>query len=92
MAVGEIVLASFLSIIGLTAFAPVMLGLSAPQQWLSYFSSTITSTFVNGPLFSFVPLLDFAFAALLLLGAFYSLRKAARNLKNSGLILESSGK
>jgi hypothetical protein len=38
-----------------------------------------------------VPLLDFLFSAALLLGAFYSLRRAARNLKNAGMILESSG-
>lgn len=88
VALGEIVLASFLAIVGLAAFVPVMAGLSTPQQWYGYFSSTLAPSFTSGPLRFGIPLLDFVFAALLLLGAFYSLRRAARNLKNAGLIVE----
>jgi len=88
VALGEIVLASFLTILGLAAFVPVMAGLSTPQQWLGYFSSTFGPPLTNGPLFVGVPLLDFVFSALLLLGAFYSLRRAAKNLKSAGMILE----
>ena len=91
VAVGEIVLASFLTIIGLAAFVPVLAGLSTPEQWLSYFSTTIGSTLVSGPLYFGVSLLDFVFSALLLLGAFYSLRRAAKNLKNTSAILGPSG-
>jgi hypothetical protein len=46
-------------------------------------------SFTSGPLYFGVPLLDFAFSAMLLLGAFYTLRHAAKNLKNAGLVLES---
>jgi len=88
VALGEIVLASFLTIVGLAAFVPVMAGLSTPQQWLAYFSSAVASV-NSGPLSAGVPLLDFIFSAVLLLGAFYSLRRAAKNLKNAGMILES---
>jgi len=42
----------------------------------------------SGPLHSAAPLLDFVFSAVLLLGAFYALRRAAKNLKNAGMILE----
>lgn len=91
MALGEIVLASFLTILGLAAFVPVMVGLSSPQQWLDYFSSALSPSFASGPLYFGLPLLDFVFSAMLLLGAFYSLRRAAKNLKRAGLILESSG-
>lgn len=91
MALGEIVLASFLTIIGLAAFVPVMAGLSTPQQWLSYFSGALASSSTGGPLFAGVPLLDFVFSAMLLLGAFYSLRRASKNLKRAGLVLEPSG-
>ena len=86
VALGEIVLASFLTVFGLAAFVPVVAGMSTPQQWLGYFSSALAPT--NGPLYFGVPLLDFAFAALLLLGAFYTLRRASKNLKNAGMILE----
>ena len=88
MAVGEIVLASFLTILGLAAFVPVMAGLSSPQQWLSYVSSAVGPAFSSQPLTSASPVLDFLFSALLLLGAFYSLRRAGKNLKNAGMILE----
>jgi hypothetical protein len=87
VALGEIVLASFLTIVGLAAFVPVMAGLSTPQQWLGYFSRTLAPS-TNGPLYLGAPLLDFVFSAVLLLGAFYSLRRAAKNLKNAGMILE----
>jgi hypothetical protein len=90
-AVGEIILASFLTIIGLAAFVPVMAGLATPQQWLSYFSSAISPTFASGPLYFGAPLLDFILSVALLFGAFYNLRRAAKDLKNAGMILESSG-
>lgn len=88
MALGEIVLASFLTIVGLAAFVPVMVGLNTPQQWLHYLSSAVATSSSSGTLYSGVPLLDFIFSGVLLLGAFYSLRRAAKNLKNAGLILE----
>jgi hypothetical protein len=88
MALGEIVLASFLTIIGLAAFVPVTAGMDTPQQWLGYFSSTLAPSVTSGPLYFGIPLLDFVFSAVLLLGAFYSLRRASKNLKNAGLILE----
>jgi hypothetical protein len=91
MALGEIVLASFLTIVGLAAFVPLMAGLSTPQQWLNYFSSALSPSFAGSPLYFGVPLLDFIFSAMLLLGAFYSLRRAAKSLKKAGLALEQSG-
>jgi hypothetical protein len=87
VALAEIVLASFLTLIGLAAVVPVMAGLTTPQQWVSYFSSVVAPS-TEGPLYFGVPLLDFVFSALLLLGAFYSLRRASKTLKNAGLILE----
>jgi len=89
VALGEIVLAAFLTIVGLAAFVPVLAGLSTPQQWLGYFSSALAPSPTAGPLYFGVPLLDFVFSATLLLGAFYSLRRASKNLKNAGMILES---
>ena len=92
IALGEIVLASFLTIVGLAAFVPVMTGLDEPQQWLEYFTS-ILSRSGSSVTFGFeIPILDFIFAALLLLGAFYSLRRASLNLKRAGFALDSSGR
>jgi hypothetical protein len=88
VALGEIVLASFLTIIGLASFVPVLAGLTTPQQWLGYFSGDLAPSITKGPFFLGVPLLDFVFSAMLLLGAFYSLRRATKNLKKAGMILE----
>lgn len=87
VALAEMVLASFLTLLGLAAFLPAMAGLTSPQQWIGYLSTTLAPA--SGPLEAGAPVLDFAFAALLLLGAFYSLRRAAGNLKRAGLIVES---
>jgi hypothetical protein len=91
VALGEIVLASFLTIVGLAAFVPVMAGFSSPQQWLDYYASVLARSVTSGPLSFGVTILDFLFAALLLLGAFYSLRRASINLKRAGLVVDSSG-
>jgi hypothetical protein len=87
VALAEIVLASFLTIVGLAAFVPVLAGVSTPQQWLAYLSSAVSAP-TSGPLYYGIPVLDFAFAAILLLGAFYSLRRAAKNLKSAGMMVE----
>lgn len=88
MALGEIVLASFLTVVGLAVLVPVMAGLTNPQQWVKYFSGAVTQSRSSGPLYLGVPLLDFAFSAMLLLGAFYTLRRASKNLKDAGLVRE----
>jgi hypothetical protein len=88
VALGELVLASFLTIIGLASFVPVLAGLTTPQQWLGYFSSALAPSLTSGPFFFGAPLLDFVFSAMLLLGAFYSLRRATKNLKKAGMVLE----
>lgn len=90
MALGEMVLASFLTIVGLSAFVPAMMGLSSPGQWTTYLSSVLAPS-ASGPVSSGIPILDLVLAALLLVGAFYSLREAAKSLKNAGMILEPRG-
>jgi len=89
IALGEIILAAFLTILGLATFVPVTAGVSEPQQWMNYFSSALAPTFTNGPLYRGISLVNFLFAAALLLGAFYSLRRAGRSLKSAGMVPES---
>lgn len=86
MAIGEIVLAAVLTILGLAAFVPALAGLSSPQEWLEYLSRVAGPA--TSPVYEGAPLIDFLFSALLLLGAFYSLRKASRVLKEAGLVPE----
>jgi hypothetical protein len=86
LAIGEIVLAAVLTILGLAAFVPSMAGLSTPQEWLGYLSKLVGPS--TSPVYEAAPLIDFLFSALLLLGAFYSLRRAAKVLKEAGLVTE----
>ena len=85
IAIGEMVLAAILSILGLALFAPSVTGLSSPQQITSYFAEIFAplyssqSTLTSGV----VPAGEFILAILLLVGAFYNLRTAASNLKST---------
>lgn len=84
-AVGELILASFLAIVGLSLLAPSLMGIQSPDQLLSYFTQVvdgISAASLSNPL---IPFLDFLFALLLLVGSFYLLRQASLNLKQAGL-------
>jgi hypothetical protein len=84
-ATGELVLASFLIIVGLSLLAPSLMGLQSPHQLLTYFSQLVTgisSASLSNPL---VPILDFIFSLLLLLGSFSLLRRASADLKQTGV-------
>ncbi len=84
-AVGELILASFLIIFGLSLLAPSIMGLQSPHQLLTYFGQLVTgisSTSLSNPL---VPILDFVFSFLLLLGSSSLLRHVSVDLKQAGL-------
>ncbi|MDG6998867.1 MAG: hypothetical protein JRN15_07110 [Nitrososphaerota archaeon] len=84
-ALGQLILASFLTILGLSLLAPSLMGLQSPEQLRSYFTEVvngISASSLSNPL---IPGLDFIFALLLLLGSFYLLRYAASDLKAANL-------
>ena len=90
ISVGEIILASFLTILGIAAFVPSMIGLLTPHQFIDYFSKALAPSLDSGPLYVGAPAIEFAFASVLVLCAFYTLRQASRNIKDSGLATETS--
>ncbi len=90
ISLGELILASFLTIIGISAFVPVLIGLLTPHQFLDYFSNALAPSFSSGPLYVGAPALDFVLASILMLCAFYTLRQASRNIRESDLMLETS--
>ena len=90
ISVGEIVLASFMTILGIAAFLPSLTGLLTPHQLLDYFSSAVAPSFSSGPLYAAAPALDFVFATVLMVCAFYTLRQASLNIKESSLAPETS--
>jgi hypothetical protein len=90
ISVGEIILASFLTVLGIAVFIPALVGLVMPQQFLDYFSRTIVPSLASSPLFVVAPALDFILASVLMLCAFYTLRQASQSIRESAMILETS--
>jgi hypothetical protein len=90
VALCEMVLASFLAIAGIAAFVPDLIGLSTPQAFLNYFSGFVPASASSGPLFSALVAGEFAFAAVLVLGALYTLRQASVDLKRASLVIDTS--
>jgi hypothetical protein len=90
ISLGEIILASFLTVLGIVAFIPALIGLVMPQQFLDYFSRILVPALASSPLFVVAPALDFVLASVLMLCAFYTLRQASQNIRESGMILETS--
>lgn len=91
MALGELLFAAFLVIGGLAIIAPSLLGLSSPSALISYYGAIIldiSSSGLSSPVIAFI---NFLFAIALLLAGFYSLRVASTNLKETGVLSESSG-
>lgn len=84
-ALGELVLASFLTILGLSLLAPSLMGLGSREQLFSYFSEIINGISANSLSNPVIPALDFLFSLLLLLGSFYLLRHASQDLKDANL-------
>jgi len=88
IAVGELLLASLLIVAGAVALAPNLAGASSPQAVLNYFISQISNSVSNSPIYQFASLVTFLVGTALLLSAFYTLRQAALNLREMGLILK----
>ena len=84
-ALGELVLACFLTIAGLSLLAPSLMGIQSPVQLLSYFTEIVSGISANSLSNPLIPVLDFLFALMLLLGSFYLLRHASVDLKRAGL-------
>jgi len=86
IAIGEMILASLMAILGIAILAPSVGGLSSPVQLFNYFSEIFQSAAVSqSSLSPVVPAIDLVFSLLLLLGAFYTLRMATTTLKESRL-------
>ena len=92
VASAEIVLASFLAIIGVGSFASNVIGFRSPQELASYFVSRLAPSFGSSPLATAASSIDLAFSAILILGALYILRMASVEVKQTLIGGEASGK
>ncbi len=90
VALGQMVLAALLALLGIVAFVPSLAGLNTPKEFGDYLSGFVPSSFGSGPLFSAAIAVVFVLAALLMLGSFYALRQASVNLKQAGFVVDQS--
>ena len=86
IAVGELLLASFLMVAGVVMIAPLLVGGSTPDSLLRYFSSEIGQVTTSPSFLPIIPELVVLLAALLLISAVYALRRASLTLREEGLM------
>jgi maltodextrin utilization protein YvdJ len=80
VAVAELIIASFLIIAGLAAVLPSVLGLTSPQELVSFIGQITSKVSIQALSDPAVPALELLLAVLLLLGAFHTVQLAALNL------------
>jgi hypothetical protein len=81
VAIGELLIASFLIISGLATLLPSVFGLSSPQELVNFIAQITSKISVQTLSDPMVPGLELLLAILLLLGAFHAVRLAALNLR-----------
>lgn len=84
--VGELVLAAFLTVMGILTIVPSILGLDSPGQVVRYFGDVFTGISTAGLSDPVILSMSFAMAIFLLLSAFYTLRQAAPHLRRGGVV------
>ncbi len=84
VAIGELLLASFLMVAGLVAISPLLIGASDPSTIVNYFSTSIGEIATSPSFFPLLPELVVVLSVALLLSALYALRKASTTLKEEG--------
>ena len=85
VAVGELILASFLMISGLLAISALFSGGASSSYILQFFSSSVNNMATASPMRQALPVLELAFSIVLMLSALYVLRRASATLKGAGL-------
>lgn len=86
VAVGELILASFLMASGLVAIASLFGGGSNPAQVIQYFSGAVGGISGAEPFTQVLPLIEVGLSVALLLSALYALRRASVNIKEAGFV------
>lgn len=90
VAAAELVLASFLIIAGLATVLPSVIGLTSPQELVNFIAQITSSLSLQTLSNPVVPALELMLAVLLLFGAFHTVRLAASNLTEVGVVRHPS--
>jgi hypothetical protein len=86
IALGELILGSFLMAAGVVAIAPFLVGVTDPRSLIQYFGSAVGGMATAPAFLPLLPELVILLSVALLLSALYSLRKASVTLKEEGFV------
>ena len=85
IALGELVLASLLVVVGTVILVPSVVGVNTYAGLVQYFTDSASGALGGSPLSQYFPFIEFGVGVVLMLSAFFSLREAALNLRQAGL-------
>jgi len=86
LALGQLLLGSFLMVAGIVAIAPFMMGVSDTSALVKFFGAALSSATSAPAFFPVLPELVILLSVALLLSAFYALRSASTTLRDAGYI------
>ncbi len=89
VALGELLAASILVVVGTIVLVPTVVGVDSMAGLVEYFSERTSGVLATSPLSPYVTFVEFGVGIVLMLSAFFVLRQAAFNLKRAGLSVKS---
>ncbi|HEV2226839.1 MAG TPA: hypothetical protein VGR56_08565 [Nitrososphaerales archaeon] len=89
IAIGELVIASFLVLAGTVVLVPSVVGINSYAGLVQYLSDRASTVLGSSPLSQYLPFIEFGVGVVLMLSAFFSLREAALNLRQAGLSIRT---
>ncbi len=89
VALGELLAASILVVVGAIVLIPTVVGVDSMAGLVQYFSERTSGVLATSPLSPYVTFVEFGVGIVLMLSAFFALRQAAANLKRAGLSVKS---
>lgn len=86
LALGQLILGSFLMVAGIAAIAPFLMGVTNSSALAKFFGAALANAAAAPAFFPVLPELVILLSVALLLSALYALRRASVTLKDAGYI------
>lgn len=86
LALGQLILGSFLMVAGIAAIAPFLMGVTNSSALAKFFGAALSNAAAAPAFFPVLPELVILLSVALLLSALYALRRASVTLKDAGYI------
>ena len=84
LAIGQLILGSFLMVAGVAAIAPLLMGVTSPSALTNFFGEAVSHAAATPAFFPELPELVILLSVALLLSSLYALRRASVGLRDAG--------